>query len=102
MTAGIDTGVRAPSPPRLSGPGTTKGPAAWAIKAIHAYQLARSGRPTGCRFLPTCSEYAADAITQRGLARGTFLAAGRLTRCNPWGGHGYDPVPNRRPTCKHP
>jgi putative membrane protein insertion efficiency factor len=83
-------------------PERTGGPAAWSIKVIRGYQLARSGRPTGCRFLPTCSEYAAEAISQRGLVRGSLLAARRLARCNPWGGHGYDPVPNRRASCKHP
>jgi putative membrane protein insertion efficiency factor len=46
-----------------------------------------------CRYLPSCSEYAADAIAQHGAARGSLLAARRLLRCHPWGGSGYDPVP---------
>ena len=63
---------------------------------IHAYQAARSGRPTGCRYLPSCSEYAIEAIEMHGSARGSALAARRIARCTPWGGHGIDPVPDRR------
>ena len=70
--------------------------ARWMITMIHAYQLMRSGRPTGCRFLPTCSEYAIVAVDRHGVFRGSGLAAKRLCRCNPWGGHGIDPVPDRR------
>lgn len=62
---------------------------------IRSYQAARSGRPTGCRYLPTCSEYAAEAIDRHGPARGAFLSARRIARCGPWGGHGIDPVPER-------
>jgi putative membrane protein insertion efficiency factor len=68
----------------------------WMVATIHGYQLARSGRPTGCRYLPTCSEYAVEAITTFGALRGAALATRRLTRCRPWGGHGVDPVPDRR------
>jgi uncharacterized protein len=71
-------------------------------KSIRAYQLARTGRPTGCRYIPTCSEYAIDAIGLHGALRGGALAARRLTRCTPWGGHGVDPVPDRRTPCTHP
>lgn len=46
-----------------------------------------------CRYLPSCSEYAAEAIAAHGPWRGTALALGRLSRCHPWGGSGYDPVP---------
>ncbi len=49
----------------------------------------------GCRFEPTCSHYAADAIRDHGALTGSWLAARRLCRCHPWGGHGYDPVPPR-------
>jgi putative membrane protein insertion efficiency factor len=62
---------------------------------IHGYQAARSGRPTGCRYLPTCSEYAAEAIDRHGSTRGSYLAIRRIARCGPWGGHGIDPVPER-------
>jgi putative membrane protein insertion efficiency factor len=75
--------------------------ARWMVSLIRGYQLARSGRPTGCRYLPTCSEYAIEAIQGHGLVRGTRLAAGRIVRCNPWGGHGIDPVPTGRSTCTH-
>lgn len=50
-----------------------------------------------CRFLPTCSEYAADAVRDHGAVRGGALALKRIARCHPWGGSGYDPVPKRRP-----
>ena len=48
-----------------------------------------------CRFQPTCSDYAAQALTLHGPLRGGALAARRLCRCHPWGGSGYDPVPPR-------
>jgi hypothetical protein len=48
-----------------------------------------------CRYLPTCSEYALEALETHGPARGGWLAARRLARCHPWGGAGYDPVPAR-------
>ena len=72
------------------------------IRVIRAYQLARSGRPTGCRFIPSCSEYAIEAIGEHGPFRGTVLSARRLARCTPWGGHGVDPVPDRRTPCTRP
>lgn len=49
-----------------------------------------------CRFAPTCSEYAAEALIKHGPVRGGVLAAGRLCRCHPWGGSGWDPVPERK------
>ena len=49
--------------------------------------------PATCRYAPTCSEYAVVAIKKYGPVRGTWLAAKRIARCHPWGGHGYDPVP---------
>ena len=47
----------------------------------------------GCRFQPTCSAYALEALEKHGAIRGGALAAWRILRCNPWGGSGYDPVP---------
>jgi hypothetical protein len=76
--------------------------AGWMVSAIHGYQLLRTGRPTGCRFIPTCSEYAVQAIEGHGAVHGGALAARRLVRCNPWGGHGVDPVPDGRTSCSHP
>jgi putative membrane protein insertion efficiency factor len=52
--------------------------------------------PPACRFLPTCSEYAHEAIEKHGIVRGGTLAARRLARCGPWHPGGYDPVPLRK------
>ena len=61
--------------------------------SIRLYQLVISPMfPHSCRYLPTCSQYANDAIYQYGLLRGGWLAIKRLSRCHPWGGSGYDPV----------
>lgn len=48
--------------------------------------------PPSCRFQPTCSEYAYEAIEKYGILKGGRLATWRILRCNPWGGSGYDPV----------
>lgn len=60
---------------------------------IRAYQLGLSPllHPT-CRFTPTCSEYARQAVERYGPAHGLTLAVRRILRCRPWGGHGFDPV----------
>ena len=50
-----------------------------------------------CRYLPTCSAYADEAIRRHGAYAGTFMAMARICRCHPWGGNGYDPVPDRLP-----
>jgi putative membrane protein insertion efficiency factor len=50
----------------------------------------------GCRFEPTCSQYAVEAVQQHGALRGSWLASRRLCGCHPWGGCGHDPVPSRR------
>ena len=60
---------------------------------IRLYQLARAGRPSPCRYLPTCSAYAVEAVERHGAARGGWLALRRMGRCHPWGGSGVDPVP---------
>jgi hypothetical protein len=49
--------------------------------------------PPACRFTPTCSEYAKQALKKYGPVKGLALAVWRILRCNPWGGSGYDPVP---------
>ena len=53
--------------------------------------------PPCCRFTPTCSTYAVEAIMTHGAWRGLWLTVKRIVRCNPWGGHGYDPVPPKQP-----
>lgn len=50
--------------------------------------------PASCRYTPTCSEYARQAITSHGAASGARLALLRILRCHPWGGRGFDPVPS--------
>ena len=49
--------------------------------------------PSCCRFTPTCSQYALEALRRHGPLRGSWLALRRILRCHPWGGSGYDPVP---------
>ena len=67
----------------------------WLSPALHALG------PGGCRFLPTCSEYAASAIQTHGPARGIGLAAWRLLRCHPFSRGGLDPVPPRASPFHH-
>ena len=72
-------------------------PARALLGLIHGYQTLRAGRPSPCRFQPSCSCYAAEAVETHGAGRGTWLALRRLSRCHPLGGHGWDPVPEPRP-----
>ena len=69
----------------------------WAARAacgaVRLYQTVFAGRLSPCRFWPTCSNYALDALAGHGFWRGSWLATRRLARCHPWGGHGVDPVP---------
>jgi hypothetical protein len=64
------------------------------VGAISAYRGLRHGYPSGCRFIPSCSEYAVEAITAHGAWRGGLCSMRRLSRCHPLGGHGFDPVPD--------
>jgi uncharacterized protein len=50
-----------------------------------------------CRYLPSCSDYALEALQRHGVRRGAWLALRRILRCHPWGGSGYDPVPESEP-----
>ena len=71
-------------------------PAAWLLAApVRIYRAVRSGRPSPCRYVPTCSAYALEALREHGAARGAWLTVRRLARCQPWGGLGVDPVPLR-------
>ena len=70
------------------------------IALVRAYQVIFSplkgmffGGGPCCRYTPTCSCYAIDALRAHGVLRGSLLTLGRLLRCQPWGGAGYDPVP---------
>ncbi len=66
------------------------------IVCIRGYQLIISpfiGQ--NCRYLPTCSEYTIECLEKFGIIKGTFLSLKRISKCHPWGNHGYDPVPNK-------
>ena len=74
-------------------------PAAITLRAlVRLYQLTLAALfPHACRFEPSCSHYAMEALRQHGALTGTVLAVRRVLRCNPWGGMGYDPVPRPVP-----
>lgn len=64
------------------------------VVLIKFYQLCISPfTPPSCRYTPTCSQYALEALRKHGLFKGGWLALRRILRCHPWGGSGYDPVP---------
>jgi len=86
----VDHALDAPAVPGLA--------ARAALALIRAYKSLLSPWFTGaCRFVPTCADYTAEAIARHGLVRGSLLGARRLSRCQPFGGHGHDPVPPPRP-----
>ncbi len=62
------------------------------IKLIRLYQLIPGPWHNQCRHIPTCSNYALEAIEKFGPFKGTIISIKRILRCNPWGTHGYDPV----------
>ena len=66
------------------------------IKLIKLYQKIPGKFHNNCRFTPTCSNYAIEALEKHGTIKGIFLTIKRLLKCTPWGGYGYDPVPERR------
>jgi putative membrane protein insertion efficiency factor len=65
------------------------------LRAINLYQRLSAHRPSPCRYTPSCSEYAREAVEMHGAGRGGWLSVRRLARCHPFGGHGFDPVPTR-------
>ncbi|MHB1535699.1 MAG: membrane protein insertion efficiency factor YidD [Acidimicrobiales bacterium] len=84
---------------RRPAPDSTERPPgdAWLVRllggGIRTYQLLRGGRPSPCRFTPSCSSYASEALLRHGARRGIALTARRLVRCRPRGPFGVDPVP---------
>lgn len=95
---GPDAGRCAGHPPRATPAPRAMTPAARIVALpVRAYRLLLSpwiGH--GCRFQPTCSVYALEALERHGALRGTALMLRRIGRCHPWGGSGYDPVPPAR------
>lgn len=64
------------------------------LALLRFYQYAISPMtPPSCRYVPSCSQYAVEAVRRYGAYKGGYLAAKRLARCHPWGGSGHDPVP---------
>jgi len=74
-----------------------------ALQLLRAYKWAISPMlPSSCRYVPTCSEYAMEAIERHGVLRGGGMAAARILRCHPFAGSGYDPVVKRVSGCGKP
>jgi hypothetical protein len=66
------------------------------IWLVRFYQIAISPYlPPSCRYTPTCSSYTLEALRKHGIFKGGWLSIKRIVSCNPWGGHGYDPVPEK-------
>jgi uncharacterized protein len=72
-------------------------PARGLLRSINLYQRLTAHRPSPCRYIPSCSEYAREAVGSHGAGRGSWLAVRRLARCHPLGGFGFDPVPAAGP-----
>lgn len=77
------------------------GPTRTVLAAIHLYQRVTSGRVAPCRFYPSCSQYALEAVQTHGALRGSALALRRLAKCRPLGPHGIDLVPEPRTRSSH-
>lgn len=82
MTVPVETTARRPPGQRA------------ALAILRAYQAARAASVSPCRFYPSCSAYAVEAVERHGAAAGLWLAARRVARCRPGGGHGVDLVPD--------
>ncbi len=68
---------------------------AFLLKLIDIYQKIPFSSHSNCRYIPTCSNYAREAIMEYGSLKGSWLAFMRILRCNPFGGYGFDPVPKK-------
>ncbi|MDA9627373.1 membrane protein insertion efficiency factor YidD [Flavobacteriaceae bacterium] len=67
------------------------------VLLVRFYQLAISPyTPSSCRYEPSCSQYTIEALKKRGVIVGLWLSLKRIFTCHPWGGSGYDPVPNKK------
>jgi len=66
------------------------------VQVVVAYQKLFAGRPSPCRYVPSCSTFTIESLQVHGVVRGGWLALRRIGRCHPWGSHGHDPVPDRR------
>jgi len=71
-------------------------PVRFASKLVRGYLWVFAGRVSPCRYVPTCSSYALEALEEHGLVRGLWFSVRRLSRCHPWGDSGWDPVPKRK------
>jgi uncharacterized protein len=90
--------------PEAVGPADRPGPVAWVLVfVVNIYRRWISPLlPPSCRFTPSCSAYAVEALTVHGALRGSWLAFRRLLRCGPWHPGGWDPVPPRRDRASEP
>ena len=68
-------------------------PFIWLVRVYQRYLSPLT--PPSCRYTPTCSQYTIEALQKHGLFKGGWLAVKRIASCNPWGGSGYDPVPEK-------
>lgn len=90
-TASVDTAASSPQERDGAAGRSLAGRAL--VVLVRLYQLVRAGRVSPCRFTPTCSTYAIEAVERHGALKGASMTARRLGRCRPGGPSGYDPVP---------